>query len=116
MLLLYGFEDITEKHMKPTNYEIGNDIMHNICDKMSELEHEIEKDHPELAMALRKNRLMYGPVVNTLMEDSLCPTAKKVGKFRSRFQKLIDEARMKYEDDNRRKQNSNQLRDSQERN
>jgi len=100
--------------MKPTNWEIGNDIMHNICDKMAELEHEIEKDHPEIALILFKNRLMYGPLVNTLMDDELglCPTATKIGKIPSRLQELITKARKKYENNNSGQQNNNRLRSS----
>lgn len=80
-----------------TLYDIGNDIMHNLCDKMSELAFEIRKDHPEVAEALTKNRLMFGPLVNTLMDDSLCPTSKSDGKIRTGLQELIEKSRKKYE-------------------
>jgi hypothetical protein len=105
---------ITPLPMNPTPYEVGNDIMHNLCDKMAELEGEIREIHPEVAMVLRKNRLMYGPLVNELMDQSMCPCLSDSEKIRTGLQGLITRARGKYENHYRRKQNNHKLGNGEE--
>lgn len=96
-----------------TPYEVGNDILHKLCYEMVELEKEFAIDYPEVSLVLKKNRLMYGSLVNTLMEEDLAPTPKTHGKIKEGLQGIIDKARKKYEDNHRRKQEHQRLRDSQ---
>lgn len=64
------------KENKPiTNYELGNDIMHNIVDRMKELATESKHTHPIVSKLLNDLALDFGPLVNDLMDDGirLCP-------------------------------------------
>lgn len=59
-----------------TNWELGNEIMHNIVDNMRELSNECEKTHPVISRLLNTIALDFGPLVNNLMDDGteMCPT------------------------------------------
>lgn len=60
-----------------TNWELGNDIMCNIVDKMKELSSECSKTNPLISDLLQNIALDFGTLVNDLMEgDSkirMCP-------------------------------------------
>ena len=96
--------DPAHRFNTPTNYEIGNDILHSLCDRMLELENECGEKHPEVAMVLRKTRLSYGPLVNSMMDEALAPTPNTEGKIQMGLQGLINRARKRYENYNRWKQ------------
>lgn len=63
-----------------TNWELGNEIMCGIVDKMYEVARECEKSHPLASKILTNKALDFGPMVNNLMEDTMCPERKIVKK------------------------------------
>ena len=60
-----------------TDWELGNDIMCNIVDKMKELSGECNKTNPLISDLLQNIALDFGTLVNDLMEDNskirMCP-------------------------------------------
>ena len=54
----------------PRSWELGNDIMHQLCDKMSDLAKECERSHPAVSAYLVKLSLELGITANDLMEPS----------------------------------------------
>lgn len=69
-----------------TNWELGNDIMCNLVDKMVELSAECESTNPQVAELLNELALDFGPLVNRLMNednhwDGMCPTRLSSYKF-----------------------------------
>lgn len=62
-----------------TNYELGNDILHNLVDRMNELANECSYEQRMIAELLKDLALDFGPVVNRLMGDGSvgCPTRDK---------------------------------------
>lgn len=60
-----------------TDWEIGNDIMCTLIDKMNELAEECEISQPMIASALRANALGWGTTVNILQGDGICPENKQ---------------------------------------
>jgi hypothetical protein len=56
-----------------TNWELGNEIMHHVCDELADLEVECKISHPEISKILHKTRLSLGPIVNDLMKDNMAP-------------------------------------------
>ena len=61
-----------------TDWELGNDIMCGVVDKMMELSKEAEAKQPGVARLLRDIARDFGPLVNRLMNDKddpigMCP-------------------------------------------
>lgn len=57
-----------------TDWELGNDLLCNICDGMMRLSEECEETHPTVALKLKFIRLALGVDANELMGDSLAPS------------------------------------------
>jgi hypothetical protein len=60
-----------------TDYEVGNHILHNICDNMTEFAYELQKTNPGQFEQLRKDLWKYRNILNKkyvrpLMGDGAC--------------------------------------------
>lgn len=60
-----------------TNWELGNDIMCSLVDKMDELAKECSHEQEDVAKLLRGVALDFGYLVNRLMDDRLCPERQR---------------------------------------
>ena len=81
-----------------TNWEIGNQIMCNICDELADMEQELDREgtdkQKQLIPLLDSIRMMLGPYVNKLMEPKdglgMCPELE-FGKMSKKEIDKIDE-------------------------
>lgn len=58
---------------KLTDWDLGNDIMHKLCDTLADISRECRKTHPAVADMLTYLRWPLGKLANKLMDDSIAP-------------------------------------------
>lgn len=63
-----------------TNWELGNDLLHSVCDKLRELSEECKESHPKYADILWNHSVSLGVHVNDLMAgpNRICPEDRNV--------------------------------------